>query len=323
MRLFQKYAPVLLLLILAPWVGEYLLGNVPAGLLWAFPFLIPLYGGGALLIRETARRVARGYFPILLLGAAYGVVEAGLFDQSLFNLAFEGHDYRSTTTISFLGVSAYHAMTFIVGHAVWSITIPIAIAEMLTPSRKTEPWLGRTGLIVAIVLYLLGGWIIFQDMQQREAFLASPMQRIGAGSCALLLIIIALASKKKTIAPSNRPVPRPLPLGVGTFILACTYQFRPENWTGVVMGLFMLLVSASLLIYWSAQMKWSVWHQFALVAGALPVYALNGFILTYLLRPDDTTAWIGNVAFAALAILLLWLVAKTTRRHYAPDTGSQ
>ncbi len=83
---------MLALLVLAPWVGEYLLGNVPIQRLPLLPFLVPLYGCGALLVREVARRTGRGWPTIFLLATAYGVIEAGLVDQSLFNATFEGLD---------------------------------------------------------------------------------------------------------------------------------------------------------------------------------------------------------------------------------------
>ena len=49
-----------------------------------------MYGGGALLVRELTRRSGRGGLTLLLLGAAYGVVEEGLGDMSLFNPNFLG-----------------------------------------------------------------------------------------------------------------------------------------------------------------------------------------------------------------------------------------
>jgi hypothetical protein len=41
-------------------------------------------------------------------------------------------------------------------HVVWSISIPILLAELLFRARRSEPWLGKTGLIVVSVLYGLG-----------------------------------------------------------------------------------------------------------------------------------------------------------------------
>jgi hypothetical protein len=80
------------LAFLSPLVGEYLLGNISIRDLVAVPFLVPMYGGGALLIRELARRTGRGWPTILVLGLAYGVIEPGVFDGSLFNPSFEGMD---------------------------------------------------------------------------------------------------------------------------------------------------------------------------------------------------------------------------------------
>lgn len=63
------------LFFLAPLVGEFLLGNLPITWLWALLSLAPLYGGGARLIRETARRLRLGWPGMVLLGLVYAVVE--------------------------------------------------------------------------------------------------------------------------------------------------------------------------------------------------------------------------------------------------------
>lgn len=313
----RRIAPALGLLILAPWVGEYLLGNVPAGLLIALPFLVPLYGGGALLIREVTRRTGRGWPTILLLGAAYGVIQAGLVDQSLFNPSYQGLEFQKVTPIPALGISAYNALSFIIGHAVWSISIPIAIVEMLTPARRITPWLGKLGLAVTVVLYLIGCWIIFQELQTTEEFLASPAQMIGTAITALALIIIAFAIKQKLrqATSSSRSVPKPWMFGVGTFVVASVFFARPENWLGgVIMGIVLLGIVSLIVSYWSRQQSWSIMHQFALVAGTLLTYAWGGFALTSLIRPDDIVAWTGNMVFALIAIMLLVVTAKRIRR---------
>ena len=66
-------------------MAEFLLGNLPIKLLPALIVLAPMYGGGALLIREMARRAGRGWPTILLLGMAYGILEEAFTTQSLFN----------------------------------------------------------------------------------------------------------------------------------------------------------------------------------------------------------------------------------------------
>jgi hypothetical protein len=63
-----------------PWVGEFLLGNISVRRLPALLIMVLLYGCGALLIREVTRRTRRGWLTILLLGAAYGIIEAGIVE---------------------------------------------------------------------------------------------------------------------------------------------------------------------------------------------------------------------------------------------------
>src|SRR5262245_38659090 len=84
-RGMRRLLPAVVLVGMAFLVAELLPGSAPITqpLLW--PFLLLIYGPGALLIRESVRRLDRGWASILLLGAAYGLVEEGLALQSLFN----------------------------------------------------------------------------------------------------------------------------------------------------------------------------------------------------------------------------------------------
>src|SRR5262245_38729072 len=74
----HRLLPAFVLVGMAFLVAELLPGSAPITqpLLW--PFLLLIYGPGALLIRESVRRLDRGWASILLLGAAYGIVEEGL-----------------------------------------------------------------------------------------------------------------------------------------------------------------------------------------------------------------------------------------------------
>ena len=310
----RRLAPALGLLFLAPWVGEYLLGNISVRQIAALLFLMPLYGGGALLIREVARRTGRGWSTILLLGAAYGVIEAGLVDQSLFNPSFEMWDFLAVTPIPALGISAFHALTFVVGHAVWSIGIPIAIVELLTPARRTTPWLGKGGLAATAILYGAGCAIVFRFMYRTEGFLASPGQLLGAALVAALLIGLAFAVRPHAVVRTARALPGPWLLGAGTFIVASIYSMRPESWVGVGIGIALLGLAALLVSHWSRQQGWGIMHQFALVAGALLTYAWLGFVLTALTTPGDPVRWAGNFAFTLGAIGLLFWVARVARQ---------
>jgi hypothetical protein len=120
----RRVAPALALFFLAPLVGEYLLGNISISEITALFFIAPMYGWGALLIREAARRLGRGWPTIILLALAYGLFEAGLLDQSLSNPSFMGQHFLCVTYVAALGISAYYGMAFIIGHVIWSISVP-------------------------------------------------------------------------------------------------------------------------------------------------------------------------------------------------------
>ena len=69
----RRLLPALGLFFLAPLIAEFLLGNLPITMLGSLVVLAPLYGGGALLIREVARRTGRGWASIVVLALAYGI----------------------------------------------------------------------------------------------------------------------------------------------------------------------------------------------------------------------------------------------------------
>ena len=149
----RRYVPVLVLLILSPFIAEVLFGATPISNLGGLLPGIAVYGGGAVLIRELARRRGPGWSRVALLGAAYAIIEEGLALQSMFNPdLFNAAGYGGRA----LGVNWVWSEWTLGYHIVWSIIIPILLAELLFPARRTEPWLGRVGVAVAGVVYALG-----------------------------------------------------------------------------------------------------------------------------------------------------------------------
>jgi hypothetical protein len=53
-------------------------------------FFAPLYGGPAVLIREAARRARLGWPAKVTMAAAFGLLDAGVIDQSLFSADYRG-----------------------------------------------------------------------------------------------------------------------------------------------------------------------------------------------------------------------------------------
>jgi hypothetical protein len=305
-------------------VGEFLLGSspiqhAPAALV----LLLPLYGGGALLIREVTRRLGRGYPTIVLLGAAYGVIEAGLLDQSMFNPAFLEPD-NGTLGAPSLVLSANNALGYVAGHAIWSITVPIAVVELLTRDRDTTPWLGRLGLATTALLYAVGGVIVFSFIYAEYHFVASPVQLLGAAVAAVALTVAAFVIRgdlETGVKPAGREV-KPWIVGAGAFVVSSGFVARPENAVGLVVGPALLLAAWWFVRRLSRASWWSARHRAALVSGAMLTYAWTGFVVTYLLWPDDRIAWFGNGLFALMAVGLIVWMAKRTAGGNGTDAGA-
>src|SRR5438067_9369308 len=153
MNLMRRFLPVIVLIVMAPLVAEVLPGSTPITLPALLLSDLLIYGPGALLIRELVRRRGRGWVSILLLGAAYGLIEEGLALQSLFNPAY-GH--VSQWGARLLGINGLYTEVIIIIHVVWSVAIPILLTELLFPARRTTPYLHRFGLIVTGIWYILG-----------------------------------------------------------------------------------------------------------------------------------------------------------------------
>lgn len=183
-----NWEPVATLLVLSPAIGELLSGSSPPLQFFnpiAFLLLVGLYGCGALLVRETVNRYGLSAVAILLLGAAYGIVEEGLCCKSFFNPNWTDTGYGSVygrlwdvNWVWAFGLTAYHAVV--------SITVPIFLTEALFSSRAKFPWLRRRGWVIAgsaLSLVTLLGFLTFDNRQFHLMEIKKPLvlaQRLNA-----------------------------------------------------------------------------------------------------------------------------------------------
>src|ERR1043165_4069301 len=197
----RRYLPVFTLFILSPWVAEVLFGATPLSRIGALLVVAPLYGGGAILIRELARRRGTGWTQIFLLAAAYGIIEEGLAIQSIFNPNLFNAGLLGGRA---LGVNWVWSLWTIGYHIVYSISIPILLAELLFPTRRDEPWLGRLGMIIVGLLYVLGLLAIgaIYRFMLAPDFHPPLLLNLFAALVAIVLIVVALT--RRTPARENR-----------------------------------------------------------------------------------------------------------------------
>lgn len=339
--MFKNTVPALALFVLSPLTAEYILGyDVTTGnliqLLLGLLLLAPLYGGPALLIRELARRMGRGWPAIILLAFAFGIFQAGLVDHSLFNPDYRAIDYwqdlRNPTLIPMLGVSAYLSVSFILGHVIWSICVPVALIESFVPQRRTTPWLGRGGLIVTAILYLLASVLIFYGHVSEEQFLPSAAQLVVSAFLVGMCIVAAFAVRWPQGPPVQQsPNPRSVllaalfALGLPTLLevllgWAGVRTTFTVGWWNVTLRIMLIAVLALLTMRWSRTRAWSPRHILALAAGAL----LTQTWIAYTVEPIGEVSSVAkiahSIAFTIGVVVLLVLADRTLRGRAEPDS---
>ena len=203
--------PAIGLFFLAPLVAEFLLGNLPIEMLPVLLVLAPLYGGGALLIREVVRRAGRGWPSIVILGLAYGILEEAYTTQSLFNpnyLKLNLH-LLDTAYIPALGIGAAWTIFVLNLHTAWSVSASIALVEAAVPDRAEVPWLGGTGLAVTGLLFALGVFATTNYQLKQDAFRAPHAQLVTAGVICAVLVVLAFLLPRRSAATAAGWIPSP------------------------------------------------------------------------------------------------------------------
>jgi hypothetical protein len=316
---WSRIAPVLLLLVTAPLVAEFLLGDVTLASLPALVLFIPLYGGGALLIREAVRRRGGGWPAIVVLAAAFGVVEEGLATQSLFNPDYAHQHLLSSGYVPALGIAIPWTVYVLSLHVIWSICTPIALVECMFPNRRTEPWLRTPGLIIITVVYVLGVVAAFATTWVVYRYVAPPSRLIGAAVVTVVLIIAGLLLTRvrrpdRAAVEASRPAPAAWVVGIAAAVAASLVVLTPHLPTALWRTLTILVIEAAAVIMitlWSGRPGWGDRQILALAAGSLFAYAWHAFANT----PAFDSApilivRISNVVFTALAIVAVWVAAR-------------
>ncbi|MRK01216.1 hypothetical protein GEV27_06740 [Aeromicrobium sp. S22] len=277
-----RWGSVATVMVAAPWLAEMSWGGIPfAEVLLVIAFLGPMYGGAALLIRELARRTGRGWPTVLLLAVAFGVFQAGVVDQSLFNPAYGRYDFQHPLHVEIIDISLYYLLAFVSGHVVMSITMPIVLAEAWS-RHPTAPWLTRRGLVVVAVLYVLATAVNHVGVKDEDGggFQASPLQAGTALLTVGLLVVAACAWSRRTTTATRVP-PRPVLAALG--FLAYLFYLPGESAAAFASGIVVVTGTCLAVGRWSRAAGWTDDHVFWLALGAL----LTGAVLPYWAEPYD------------------------------------
>jgi hypothetical protein len=185
-RLLQ---PTVVVLFLAPALGEWLsTASPPLDMLWppAFVLLVSLYGCGALLCREIARRHGLGLRGLCVLAAAYGVFEEAIVDRFWFDPRPDDQGGLGTYS-EVWHTNVLLATNLTVFHIAVSMVSTIVLVELLFPERRQVPWVGRRGLVVATAAFFILPPVTFGK------YTLHPLpQLVAAAALIALLVLVAL-----------------------------------------------------------------------------------------------------------------------------------
>jgi len=331
MTLIRRVAPAILLLVLAPIVAEFLLGDFSVRQIAIVLALLPLYGGGALLIREVARRTGRGWPTIILLGVAYSLLEEGFLTQSLFNPNYVGQRLLDYGYVPWLGTSLNWATLVLTIHVVWSIATPILIAEGVAADRRTEPWLRTPGLVITAILFALGCLSTASYSLKASPFVATRAQFLVVGALTLLAVVAAFVLGSRPGA-SGHTAPRPVVVFFVCLALATTFLVVENRANPRVLPVVSVLVrwvlvagAAIVLTRWGSARDWSPRHYLAIAAATTLTYTMFGAAAfagghTNLGEPTGGVDIAGQIGLAALVFLAIWWGVRRTRPLTPPAT---
>ena len=314
----KTFLPALTLLLIAPVFGEVLSTSSPPMEFFkpaVFLIQVALYGSGALLVRECARRWHKGWISILLLGMAYGIYEEGLvvrsfFDPNWVDIGLLGSYGRMA------GINWIWSISLTIFHAVVSIGLPILIVELLFPQQRTKPWLGKTGLIVTGVVF--ASFLFFAPLLKLYAI--SAVEFLLCLVCMAGLIYLAFKWKDNWLEVKNKKSVKPGKIGFSGFLWMLLLIFG--MWLLPALNLpawlvFCLLAALPWLGVW--QMKrwscevWSERQQWAMAVGLLTPWFVMSIIgeLQNASRPDDTRGLMAAALLVLVGLILLrWRIGK-------------
>lgn len=299
----NQLTPAILLFILAPIFGEYLIGILSISEIGYIFFLAPMYGGGALLIREVTRRAGRGIVTMLILGIAYGLIEEGLIDQMLFNRYYLTGQDQWNSFIPFLGIDGRLTVYVLAMHAIWSTCIPIIIVEALFPKQGIKPWLSKSGLGIVTSIFILGSVYLSYDTYLEKQFFASTLQLLGTTIAVILLVVVSFRFGSHTSASTTTAAPKPWFVSIFALVVSSIFMLSDSSygWDGFAVCILTVVVFFIIVYRWSRRIGWGDMHRIAIAGGAILTYAWLGLFS-------------GSFIFACGAIILLVVAVKKLRK---------
>ena len=323
LRLRHLLHPAVILYLLSPVVGELLSGSAPpAEFFTPFGFIIMvlLYGGGAVTIRELKVRWRKGMASVLLLGAAYAVLEEGLMVVS-----FQNPEWQDLGVLGvfgrWLGVNWVWAVELTAYHSVVSIVVPILLVELAYPDRKNEQWLSNRWFKIVVGLLLADVIVGLYLFSLFTGFWPPLPQYLFMVMLTIAFILAAYKLPSDYVRRGTKHMRNPryyyiltvlVAISCGTifWILPNTLKFEMAPLVVIILGSMFFFGYIRYLLSFDWMDATSL-HRFALTAGVLSPFIILSFLQEFdKSRVDDTS----GMALVGLSFTLgLFLLHRRLR----------
>jgi len=318
--MIRRVAPALGLYFLAPLISEFLLGDFPITKLGIILILAPVYGGGALLIREIVRRTGGGWPRMIVLALAYGIFEEAFTTQTLFNPNYLGLNLHllDHAYIPALGIGAWWTVFVLTLHTIWSISVSIGLAEALVPERATQPWLRTLGLTIVTVLFVAVATMMtkYSIKQDSHHFIATKAQFAWSAVFVVVVAGAAFLFPRSSSAQSSSRAPSPWVAGFAALLLTSLFEVTPPAWGWGAVACYLALDVIAIALYWdwSRRDGWNSLHRLAVAGGAALTYAWHAFLQSPVTGGSTRLNLISHVVFGTGLLILLWVAERRTAR---------
>lgn len=300
-----RAAAAITLVALAPAVGEILSGSTPLVVFLLAPgiaaFEVALYGFGALIVRELVVSWKRGWTSVLVLGAAYGLIEEGVVLKAVFDPGWPGAAALGSYG-RLGGVGWVWLVQVDLFHAVVSIALPILLVELIFPQLRGHSWLGRRRRITLVTVWSLA--VVAAMVLVRPEYAVEPQYFILLAAIVGLIALARIVPVPR-IGSTRRPARRIAMFVVGA---AATGSLFAVSWSGPESGRSPL-VTIALQLGIAGTAAW--WLNRSTRSGpltggeglALAAGVLSLFVALALPRLSDGGSIVGAATLAGLLVL--------------------
>jgi hypothetical protein len=280
----QDISPIITLIFLSPLIAELLSGSAPPLEFFnpiSFIVLIGLYGCGVLLIREYSIKYNIGFFGIIILGIAYGIIEEGLavksfFDPEWMDLGILGVYGR------WMGVNWVWSVFLTIYHTIYSIVIPIILFNLIFPKIKNKQLISDKGIKITILIILADIFFIYFFL---TPYKPNPISYLITFILTLLIIISAFKLKITFFKINQKPTIKPIwfmlfGLVFSTLFFLSLYLIPQLVKYPIIPILFGLILSLIMIIFikkYYGSEKNEI-HQLSLTSGLLTFIIFLAFI---------------------------------------------